>query len=305
MNEIADVIIIGGGPAGLTAAIYAARLGMETLLFESQMLGGRAAEAPEVWNFPGFPEGISGIELTSRMIRQAEKFGAELRSPEEVLDLNLDSQIKSVATRLGKFQCYSVIIAAGTQRKKLLVPGEAEFLGRGVSYCAVCDGPLFRKKIVAVVGSGIEAFEDACHLSSLAEKVILITHNKAVTAEKVLVDECERKDNVEIVKAQVKSIMGRELVNSVKIVYFDGGEAKISVDGIFLSLGGVPMTNLAKKAGILLDKRGCMKVDRRQATNVERGLCCWRLHLWWNADSDRGGRRGNGSYASIPLCQKD
>jgi len=268
-NEIDDVIIIGGGPAGLTASIYAARLGMKTWLFESRMLGGRAAEAPEVWNFPGFPEGISGAELTSRMIKQAEKFGTELRAPEEVFDFNLDSQIKSVTTRSGSFQCYSIIIATGTQRKKILVPGEAKFLGRGVSYCAVCDGPLFRGKVVAVVGSGVEAFEDARYLSSLAEKAVLITHDEEITAEKVLVDECERKDNVEIVKAKVKSIMGGEFVNLVKVVYFDGGEEEIPIDGIFLSLGGVPMTNLVKKAGILVDKRGCLKVDRRQATNLE------------------------------------
>jgi len=268
-DKIADVIIIGGGPAGLTAAIYAARLGMKTQVFERWMLGGRAADAPEIWNFPGFPEGISGVELTGRMIKQAEMFGADLRTPEEVPNLSLDSQIKSVTTRSGSFQCYSVIIATGTQRKKLLVPGEAKFLGRGVSYCAVCDGPLFRGKVVAVVGSGVEAFEDAHYLSSLAEKVILITHNEEITAEKVLVDECEKKGNVEIVKAKLKSIIGGEIVTSVKIVHFNGDEEEIPVDGIFPSLGGVPMTNLVKKAGILVDKRGCLKVDRRQAANVE------------------------------------
>ena len=237
-DEIADMIIIGGGHAGLTAAIYAARLGMKTRLFERWMLGGRAADAPEVWNFPGFPEGISGVELTSKMSKQAEMFGAELRAPEEVLDLNLDSQIKSVKTRSGDFQSYSVIIATGTQRKKLLVPGEAKFLGRGVSYRAVCDGPLFRGKVVAVVGSGVEAFEDAHYLSSISEKVFLITHNEEITAEKFLVDECERRGNVEIIKAKLKSIMGGEIVTSAKIVYFNGDEEDLPIDGIFLSLGG-------------------------------------------------------------------
>ena len=268
-NRIDDVIIVGGGPAGLTAAIYAARLGMRTCLFESRTLGGRAAEAPEIWNFPGFPEGISGIELTSRMIQQAEKFGAEFRAPEEILDLDLNSQIKSVATRLGRFQCYSIIIATGTQRKKLLVPGEAEFLGKGVSYCTVCDGPLFKGRVVAVIGSGSEAFEDAQYLSNLSERVVLIIHDEEITAEEFLVDECERKSNIEIVKARVKSIIGKEVVSSVKIIHSDGGEEEIPIDGIFISLGGVPMTNLVKKAGILVDKRGCMKVDRRQATNIE------------------------------------
>lgn len=268
-GEISDVVIIGGGPAGLTAAIYTARLGMKTRLFESNLLGGRAANAPEVWNFPGFPEGISGMELMSRIVQQAEKFGAELRVPEEVLGLKLDSRIKSVATRAGRFECYSVIIATGTQRKKLLVQGETEFLGRGVSYCAVCDGPLFRRKVVAVVGSGLEAFEDACYLSSLARRVLLITHDEEITAEKAIVDECKEKGNAEIIKARVKAIMGEELVNSVKVAYFDGGEGEIPIDGVFLSLGGVPMTDLVKRAGIRVDERGCMLVDRRQATNLE------------------------------------
>jgi len=269
-SEIFDIIIVGGGPAGLTAAIYSARLGLKALLLEGKLLGGRAAEAPAVWNFPGFPEGMSGVELVDRMVEQAEKFGAGMKLPEEVLDLDLDGAVKAVMTRSGEYRCFGVIIATGTQRKKLLVPGETEFLGRGVSYCAVCDGPLFKGKTTAVVGSGNEAFEDALYLSSLSENVFLITHDGIIEAEKALVDECQEKTNIDIVKAKVKTVLGEKIVESIAVVDLGNKKLKeIPIDGVFISVGGIPMTNLVRKVGVEVDQRGCIKVDRRQSTNVE------------------------------------
>ena len=269
-EEVFDVIIIGGGPAGLTAAIYTSRMGMRTLLLERGMLGGRTADAPMIENFPGFPEGISGVELVERMIKQAEKFGVEMKFPEEVIDLDLKGRIKTVATRTDMYRSLGVIIATGTQRKKLLVPGETEFLGRGVSYCVVCDGPLFKGKVTAVIGSGDEAFEDALYLSNLSSKVFLVTEKEEIEAAKSLIDECKEKENIEILKAKVKSILGEEFVKSIVISDLDGKEdTEIQVDGVFISVGGIPMTNLVKKTGIAVDKRGCIKVDRRQATNLE------------------------------------
>jgi len=234
--------------------------------FGTIIIGG----APEIWNFPGFPEGISGVELVERMFKQAERFGAELVFPEEVVDLNLKGKVKTVTTRRGQRSGLGIIIATGTHRKKLAVPGETELLGGGVSYCAVCDGPLFKGRTTAVVGFGNEAFEDALYLSELSEKVILVAHSSEIEAEKALVDQCAEKDNIEMLKARAKAILGDEFVTSIAVSDLENGEEKrIPVEGIFLSLGGVPMTNLVKKTGIEVDKRGCIKVDRRQATNVE------------------------------------
>jgi thioredoxin reductase (NADPH) len=269
-DQLFDVIIIGGGPAGLAAAIYAARMGMKMLILESGMFGGRATLAPWVENFPGFPEGISGAELMDRMLAQAKKFGANMRFPEEVLDLASDGRVKIVKTRLGEYRAYSIIIVTGTQSRRLLVPGETEFLGQGVSYCAVCDGPLFKGKITAVVGSSEEALEDALYLSSLSKKVILVTEKKHVDAPNTLFQTCSGKSNVEIMKVKVKSILGDRFVTSILVLDSETNmKSEIPVNGVFISLGGIPMTNLAKKIGIIVDERGCIQVDRRQVTNVE------------------------------------
>ena len=269
-DQLFDVIIIGGGPAGLAAAIYAARMGMKMLILESGMFGGRATLAPWVENFPGFPEGISGAELMDRMLAQAKKFGANMRFPEEVLDLASDGRVKIVKTRLGEYQAYSIIIVTGTQSRRLLVPGETEFLGQGVSYCAVCDGPLFKGKITAVVGSSEEALEDVLYLSSLSKKVILVTEKQHVDASNTLFQTCSGKSNVEIMKAKVKSILGDRFVTSILVLDSETNmKSEIPVNGVFISLGGIPMTNLAKKIGIIVDERGCIQVDRTQVTNVE------------------------------------
>ncbi|MEM3816098.1 MAG: FAD-dependent oxidoreductase [Candidatus Bathyarchaeia archaeon] len=263
-----DVIIIGGGPAGLTAAIYASRTGLKTLVLEENVPGGRALEAPLIENFPGFPDGISGAELVERMLKQAERFGAEMRFPEEVLDMDLSKSIKTVATRRGKYYGYSIIITTGTQRKKLTVPGEVEFLGRGVSYCAVCDAPFFRDKIVAVIGLNNEALEDALYISGFASKVIVISHGEKAAVEEGLLQQAREKQNIEFIDARVKSINGDIYVNSITIMD-QTGIAEIPVDGVFIVLGSVPVTSIVKRAGIMVDERGCIKVDRSQSTNIE------------------------------------
>ncbi len=269
-SEMFDLVIVGGGPAGLTAAVYASRMRMKTLLFESSLLGGRATYAPMVENFPGFPRGISGAELSQRMVEQSEKFGAQIRFPEEVIDLSLDDVKKSVITRTDTIQGLSVIIATGTQRKKLLVPGEAALLGRGVSYCAVCDGPFFKNKVVAVVGSGDYALEDALYLSTLSEKVYLLSQRNDFEATKALVDSCRERKNIEVRKAKVVSILGEDYVKSIMVLDFESERQEdVPVDGVFVVVGEVPMTALVRKAGVAVDEGGCIKVSRKQVTNME------------------------------------
>ena len=253
----------------MTASIYAARMGMKFLLLESSGFGGRALLAPWVDNYPGFPEGLSGTDLIDKMIGQTKKFGVEMRFPVEALDISSEGQIKKIVTRGGELQASSIILATGTFNKRLQVPGEDEFLGQGVSYCAVCDGPFFKGKVTAVIGSSDEALEDALYLSSLSKKVTIITQQKEMAATKNLLDSINEKTNIEIHQARVNSINGDGHVNSISVSDFDGKEWTVPVNGVFISLGGTPLSGLAKKIGITLDEKGCIVVDRQQATNVK------------------------------------
>jgi thioredoxin reductase (NADPH) len=242
---------------------------MKILLLESAAFGGRALLAPWVDNYPGFPEGLSGTDLIDNMVKQTKKFGVEMSYPMEALDISSEGQIKKIITRKGEHQASSIILSTGTYNKRLQVPGEDEFLGQGVSYCAVCDGPFFKAKVTAVIGSSDEALEDALYLSSLSKKVTIITQQKEMVAPKNLIDSINEKTNIEVHQARVNSINGDGRVKSISVSDFNGRELIVSVDGVFISLGGTPLSGLAKKIGITLDEKGCIIVDRRQATNVE------------------------------------
>jgi thioredoxin reductase (NADPH) len=268
-NEIYDLIIIGAGPAGLTAGTYASRLGLRTLILDAKAPGGRAVEAPIIENFPGFPKGITGNELISRMKEQVSKFGAKTKSFEEVVNLDFGREFKTVTTRKAKYSSLALIIATGTQRKKLRVPGETKFLGRGVSYCPLCDAPFFKGLRVAIVGNAEEAVTDALFLADLAKEVLLITHEGELEIADLLKRKLLDKDNVNIVNGKVTAILGENVVKAVKIAEFETmRERQEKVDGVFISLGGVPMTEIVRKAGIEVDERGCIKVNRWQKTNV-------------------------------------
>jgi len=269
-NQKCDVLIIGGGPAGLTAAIYSAWLGLKTVVLETAFAGGRAGLAPKIENFPGFPEGVKGSELVEKMIQQAMRFNAEFKGDEEVVGLDLKGELKKVVSRRQNYEASTLIIATGTQRRKLRVPGETDFLGRGVSYCAVCDGPFFRNKPVAIVGNGEEAAIDALSLVDIASKITVVTNEKELDIDGALLAKLQSKHNVEIVKGQVTKIIGERVVKAIKILEPDmQGEMELEVSGVFVSLGGVPMTAIVKNAGIDTDRNGCLTVDRQQKTNVE------------------------------------
>ena len=212
-----DVIIIGAGPAGLTAAIYCSWLGLKTIVLELGIAGGRAYLAPKLENYPGFPEGIKGSELVEKMTAQAQRFKAQIQSDEEVVGIEIQDSHKQVISRKQTYEALAVIIATGTQRRKLRVAGETEFLGRGVSYCATCDGPFFRKKAVAVVGNSEEAAIDALVLADLASKVTIVSQEDGLEMEGALLDRLRTKANVEFVMGKVTQIVGDQVVNSIKI----------------------------------------------------------------------------------------
>ncbi len=265
-----DVIIIGAGPAGLTAAIYSAWLGLHTVVLESGITGGRAWLAPKVENFPGFPEGIKGSELVEKMKQQAIRFKAEIQTDEEVIGLKTAETTKEITTHKQTYQAPVLIIATGTQKRKLRVPGETELLGRGVSYCAVCDGPFFRNKPVAIVGASEEAAIDALALADLASKVTIVTQEQPLSIEGTLLDRVKAKANVEILNGKVTQIVGEQVVNAIKIQLTGNQiEATREVKGVFVALGGVPLTAIVQKAGIATDRGGCLTVDRQQRTNIE------------------------------------
>jgi len=234
------------------------------------MYGGRAATAPHVWNYPGFPDGITGSELVDLMVKQAKQYEADLKYATEVVDLQLDGKRKMVVTRDATYQTLAIVIATGTQSKKLRIPGENEFIGLGVSYCTVCDGPLYRGLKVAVIGSGTEAFEDAFYLSNIAKQVTLITHAQDIKAEHKFVEEAKEKSNLDLIMGQLLTISGDQVVTDATYRSFeDGSECELSVDGVFIAIGAVPLTTLVKKVGVAVDERGCIKVTRQQATSLD------------------------------------
>jgi thioredoxin reductase (NADPH) len=269
-NHNFDTIIIGAGPAGLAAAIYSSWLGLDTVVLEAGVAGGKAFEAPRIENFPGFDEGIKGHESTEKMRKQAVRFGGKIVEAEEVVGLDLDGEIKRVTTRKRTYQGRAVIVATGTQKRKLRVQGETEFLGRGVSYCVVCDGPFFRNAETAVIGNSQEAGTDALFLTAIAKSVILVTQEKELKIEGALGEQLREKSNVEIINGQVVAILGEKTVKSIRIIENDSQrEIEKDVNGVFVSLGGVPMTDIVKRAGLNADKNGCLTVDRMLRTNVD------------------------------------
>lgn len=266
-----DVIIIGAGPAGLTAGIYALRSGLTTLILESKYPGGRIIEAHKVENYPGFPEALSGYELIQRMLSQLERFGGEITANAEVLALSLATDIKLITTRQHQYTSKAVIIAFGVKRKKLFIPGEQEYLGKGVSYCATCDGPFFKEKKVAVIGSGYEAVEEALYLTNLASQVYLIPNAKTWTAPAALLTRLEKEPNAQICPDyQIQAITGNSSVQSITLTPFtDDTQQTLPISGVFVAVGVVPTTAILKQAGITVSPQGWITVDRTQQTNLE------------------------------------
>ena len=255
----------------MTAGIYGARIGIKTLILEGELPGGRTMYAAMVDNFPGFPDGITGRELIQKMTDQAKRFGVEIRFPEEVTNINLNGKRKLVNTKTAAYQAWALILSTGAQRKRLLVPGEKEFLGQGVSYCPICDGSFFKSLEVVVVGSGDEAANDALFLTKIAKRVTMISSSEETGISEVLRERLEERENFQILlDTRIKAIEGDTSVSAVRIVNTKTNrQHTIPTDGVFVSLGRVPTTQVVQKAGIEVDQKGCIKVDRWQRTNIE------------------------------------
>jgi thioredoxin reductase (NADPH) len=267
MAQAFDAIIIGSGPAGLTAALYLGRAGQKCVVLEKDFVGGYTAKIAHIENYPGY-ETVSGMDLTQIMAKQAEKFGAMIIYPVEVVDMELKDAVKRVRTREEVYEGHVVIIAIGVARKKLEVPGAKEFLGKGVSYCATCDGNFFKGRKVAVVGSDDEAAEEALHLADLAEKVTVVPH-KAIDIVDAVMKRLKSKPNVEILPvSKIHAVVGDELVTGLKISR-DNTETVLPLEGVFIAMGSTPISQLILKAGGLSDDRGCLIVDKHQRMNLD------------------------------------
>jgi thioredoxin reductase (NADPH) len=264
-----NLIIIGAGAAGLAAGIYATRSGLKTLIIEEKMAGGTTSDAPTVENYPGFSQ-ISGAELAEKMVLHCRKTGITIHELETVTGLDLEGERKIVKTTRTVYEADALIIATGAHYREIGVAGEKEFRGRGVSYCGVCDGPLFKGKRVLVAGGGNSAAITTLYLSGIAAEVIVAHRRNAFRAEEALVKDIASKKNVQVLwNTEVKEIKGEKLVN--KVVLFDnktGETRELAVDAVFVQVGEAPNSQLAMESGVEVDKHGHIKIDIFQRTNI-------------------------------------
>ncbi len=260
MSETYDLIIIGGGPAGLTAGIYASRRKLKNLILTKD-IGGQAASVPEVENYPGI-EKIDGFTLCDNMRKQAEKFGSEFKY-EEVKDIKKDDDIFTAKTSAGnKFQAYALILAFGVTPRNLDVPGEKEFTNKGVTYCANCDAPLYRNKVVAVVGGGNAALDAAEYLSKIAQKVYLIHRRDQFRGEEILVEKIKKQNNVELIlDTIVTKIAGDKFVKNIGLKNVKTEkESDLAVDGVFVEIGHIVNAQPIKKT-VRLNEQNQIIID--------------------------------------------
>lgn len=268
MEHIYDMLIIGGGPGGYSAALYAARAGMDVLVLEKLSAGGQMALTQDIENYPGFPQGIDGFTLGENMQQGAERFGAKTEIA-EVVALDLQADPKRVDTSEGTFYSHVVVYAAGAGPRELGIEKEQALTGRGVHYCAACDGMRYRGKTVVVVGGGNSAAEDALALSGLAEKVYLVHRRDSLRAERIYQKALERAENVEFIwNSQVTELLADGKFSGIRIRDVHSGEEReLACDGLFVSVGRKPATELVQ-GQLALDPGGYILADESTWTNI-------------------------------------
>jgi thioredoxin reductase (NADPH) len=257
-----DIIIVGAGPAGMTAAIYALRANKKILVFEAKAYGGQIASSSVVENYPGY-EKISGFDLATNMYNQAVKLGAEFKF-EMVKKITKD---REVITDKGTYKAKTIILATGSENRRLNIPGEVEYIGKGVSYCASCDGNFFKGKDVAVIGGGNTALEDTNYLSGICNKVYLIHRNESFRGDEALVDQVELDKNVEIImNSNIVGISGDDVLNKITIKDKEENTRDIDISGLFVAIGQQPKNELFADI-IELDEKGYIKTEDGVHTN--------------------------------------
>ncbi len=269
MEHIYDIIIIGGGPAGYTAALYAARAGLDSLLLEKISAGGQMTLTGDIDNYPGFDEGIDGFTLGIKMQKGAERFGAKTEYS-EVSSVDFSDKIKKITTTNATYLCKTVIIATGANPKELGIENESNLIGKGIHYCAHCDGRFYKDKTVAVIGGGNSAVADALYLSRLVKKVYLIHRRDALRAEKIYHDPLMQATNVEFLwDTIVTEFIAENKVEGLKIKNkITENTSEIFCDGVFISIGRKPATDFLKNS-LALDNNGYIIADETTKTSIE------------------------------------
>lgn len=269
MKHVYDMIVIGGGPAGYTAALYATRAGLDTLVLEKMSAGGQMTQTMQIDNYPGFDEGIDGFLLGEKMQAGAERFGAKSELV-EVYSAVLDEPVKRIETSEGTFLARTVVIATGAEHRHLGVAGEEKFVGRGVGYCAACDGMFYRGKTVAIVGGGNSAAADAFVLSRICKKVILIHRRDTLRATKIYHDPLFKAENIEFRwNSTISELKGDGRLSGLMLRDVNTGEeSELEVDGLFVSIGRTPATALFD-GQLVLDDNGYIVADESTRTNLD------------------------------------
>lgn len=265
-----DIIIIGGGAAGMSAAIYAMRGGMKTLVLEKVATGGQATKTYEIDNYPGFGNAPSGPELMQEFLKHAQKYDVEIRT-EAVREIeNIDGDIKTVKTRKGTYETRTIILATGATPRKLGVPGEAELTGAGVSYCATCDGAFFKGLDTVVIGGGNTAMEDALYLARFCEHVFIMNRSKNFKASKTLFDKVKAEPRITVYTDMIsEGFVGNGRLEKVLAKNTETSEQGfINASGVIIAIGITPENTIAKKYGVELCERGFVKTDMYLATNI-------------------------------------
>ncbi len=267
MNTDREIVIIGGGVAGMSAAQYAARANMDTLLIEEMAPGGQSLLISDLENYPGFENPISGIELSQKMEKQAKSFGADFMST-TVTSLKKEGDVFSLETRKGTFTAMAVILATGAKHRLLDIPGEKEFSGRGVSYCATCDGPFFKNKKILVVGGGDAACDEAMFLVKITDKLVMVHRRDRFRAQKSLADRVLKNKNIDVrFNTVAKEIRGTNQVERVLLSQVDSGrEYEEEFDAVFIFVGSIPQTALVPD--VPKDEGGFILTDMRMETNI-------------------------------------